>query len=390
LLKSLGDIINSPRTIVEELGNSLPTMAGYFVALLVTKILAGLPMIFLRFAALSRMLLLKTLSNENRLTQRELDSVYRLENVQYGWEFPTQLLVVVIVFTYAVICPVILPVGCTFARRKHYRFSGLVIVLLALARCTPTLSLLSLSLSLCTGLEGCYFMGALLVYKKQVLYVYSPVYESGGLMFPIAVQRSLFGLVCGQLTFIGYLLTKKCRLQPLFLLPCPILTVRLHVPRCFFEHLCANPLHSLSNVASILLSGARCAAYFSQVCCMSYFNSTYVEPGKRLSLERAREHDRITALQEARRASGGEGGSSDAGVEARRRTFDRSAYRQPVLTELAAEPWTYRRGIDDPETITVRDRLRQVNRYTTMQLRHATVVQASSATEARLDLLSSP
>ena len=31
------------------------------------------------------------------------DAVYRLENVQYGWEFPTQLLVVVIVFTYAVI-----------------------------------------------------------------------------------------------------------------------------------------------------------------------------------------------------------------------------------------------------------------------------------------------
>jgi hypothetical protein len=26
--------------------------------------------------------------------------------MEYGWEFPTQLLVVVIVFTYAVICPV--------------------------------------------------------------------------------------------------------------------------------------------------------------------------------------------------------------------------------------------------------------------------------------------
>jgi hypothetical protein len=78
-------------------------MVGYFVALLVTKTLAGLPMIFLRFGALSRMLFLKTLSNEKKLTQRELDAVYRLENVQYGWEFPTQLLVVVIVFTYAVI-----------------------------------------------------------------------------------------------------------------------------------------------------------------------------------------------------------------------------------------------------------------------------------------------
>lgn len=70
--------------------------------------------IFLRFGALSRMLLYRTLSNEHSLTQRELDAVYRLENVQYGWEFPTQLLVVVIVFTYAIICPVILPVGMLY------------------------------------------------------------------------------------------------------------------------------------------------------------------------------------------------------------------------------------------------------------------------------------
>ena len=78
----------------------------------------------------------------------------RQENVQYGWEFPTLLLVIVIVFTYAVICPVILPVGML------------------------------------------YFVGALIVYKKQVLYVYTPIYESGGTLFADAVQRTLFGLVC--------------------------------------------------------------------------------------------------------------------------------------------------------------------------------------------------
>jgi hypothetical protein len=103
IAKSLASIIDHPSSFLELLGESLPTMVGYFVALLVTKTLAGLPMIFLRFGALSRMLFLKTLSNEKKLTQRELDAVYRLENVQYGWEFPTQLLVVVIVFTYAVI-----------------------------------------------------------------------------------------------------------------------------------------------------------------------------------------------------------------------------------------------------------------------------------------------
>lgn len=158
ILKSLSDILNRPSNILPLLGESLPTMVGYFIALLVTKILAGLPMVFLRFGALTRMLFLKMLSNEAKLTQRELDAVYRLENVQYGWEFPTQLLVVVIVFTYAIICPIILPFGLV------------------------------------------YFIGALIVYKKQVLYVYSPVYESGGAMFPMAVQRTMFGLVCGQVS----------------------------------------------------------------------------------------------------------------------------------------------------------------------------------------------
>lgn len=324
LLQSLSDIIDRPSNLFQILGYSLPRMAGYFVALLVTKILAGLPMIFLRFGALSRMLLLKTLSNEKRLTQRELDAVYRLENVQYGWEFPTQLLVVVIVFTYAVICPLILPVGC------------------------------------------CYFTGALIVYKKQVLYVYSPVYESGGAMFPIAVQRTLFGLLCGQLTFIGYLFIEACKYQPIFLFPLPLLTLY----------------------------------------CMSYFSKTYAEPGNRLSLERAREHDRMTAMFAASKTNadaappvgavdlngGGAAMSSssqrDAGVESRRRCFDRSAYRQPVLTELAAEPWTYRRGVDDPETLAVRNQLRQVNRYTSMQLRQSSITQASQSSQSRPDLLS--
>ena len=279
ILKSLADIIDHPSYILPLLGESLPTMVGYFIALLVTKILAGLPMIFLRFGALSRMLLLKMLSNESKLTQRELDAVYRQENLQYGWEFPSQLLVVVIVFTYAIICPVILPFGLI------------------------------------------YFLGALVVYKKQVLYVYTPVYESGGAMFPIAVQRTLFGLICGQLTLLGYTVSRAWYYQNVALLPLPFVTVFV----------------------------------------MRHFQTTYVEPSTRLSLERAREHDRLAAL----RASQGTGEDPLAGIEMRDREFDKNAYRQPVLTELATQPWTYRRGIDDDETSSVRRALRHINRYAT-------------------------
>jgi hypothetical protein len=277
ILKSLANILDRPSTLLEELGESLPTMVGYFVALLVTKILAGLPMVFLRFGALSRALLYKLLSNEKKLSQRELDAVYRLENVQYGWEFPTQLLVVVIVFTYAIICPIILPFGFM------------------------------------------YFFGALLVYKKQVLYVYSPVYESGGAIFPIAIQRTLFGLVCGQLTLIGYTITRGCYYHPLALIPLPITT----------------------------LYG------------MNFFEKNYAEPSRRLSLERAREYDCLFSLNNGDIA---DAASDAAGAEGLRRAkFDKNAYRQPVLTELATEPLTYRRGFNDEETDRVRSQLRRIN-----------------------------
>jgi hypothetical protein len=279
ILKSLADMIDHPSSILELLGQSLPTMVGYFIALLVTKIMAGLPMVFLRFGALSRMLMLRTLSSEKKLTQRELDWVYRLENIQYGWEFPAQLLVVVIVFSYAIMAPIILPFGLI------------------------------------------YFLGALIVYKKQLLYVYSPVYESGGAFFPLAVQKSLFGLVCGQVTFLGYTIIRGCYYQPVALLPLPLITIWV----------------------------------------MRFFEQTYAIPSKRLSLERAREYDRFT-----NDTSREEGELSERGAEERRKIFDRDSYRQPVLTEVVTKPWMYRRGIPDPETMQVHEQMDRINRYVAM------------------------
>ena len=55
--------------------------------------------------------------------------------------------------------------------------------------------------------------------------------------------------------------------------------------------------------------------------------------------------------------------NTDIGVEKRRSQFIEHCYRQPVLTELPAEPNTYRRGVEDPETMEVRRHLRHINRY---------------------------
>eukprot|EP00550_Attheya_septentrionalis_P009222 CAMPEP_0198291930 /NCGR_PEP_ID=MMETSP1449-20131203/9268_1 /TAXON_ID=420275 /ORGANISM="Attheya septentrionalis, Strain CCMP2084" /LENGTH=1076 /DNA_ID=CAMNT_0043990617 /DNA_START=67 /DNA_END=3297 /DNA_ORIENTATION=- len=278
LWKSLADILDHPSNVLEILGRSLPTVVGYFIALLSTKILAGLPMVILRFGALGRMLFLKTFFREAKLTQQELDEVYRPEQLLYGWEYPTQLLVIVICFTYACISPLILPVGAL------------------------------------------YFLGALMVYKKQALYVYTPTYESGGLLFSSACDRTLFGLVCGQITFIGYTAIRQGYYQQLFLLPLPFLTVWV----------------------------------------MGYFRRTYAEPAKRLSLERAMELDRIsdlraavshavsastdTAVDETTVASSQQAG---AGVARLKAEFDEDAYWQPVLTEGSVVPLPYRQEAEE-------------------------------------------
>ena len=86
LWTSLADILERPSQVLELLGESLPTVNGYFVSLLVTKMLAGLPIVFLRVGALCRMVFLRALFSKEKLTQRELDAVYRPDNVMYGWE----------------------------------------------------------------------------------------------------------------------------------------------------------------------------------------------------------------------------------------------------------------------------------------------------------------
>ena len=184
LWKSAADIIARPSAGLEILGNSLPTVVGYFISLIITKILGGLPLVILRLGALSRYLLLRLITRDQYLTQRELDQVYRAEPCLYGWEYPTQLLVIVICFTYACISPFILIFGAL------------------------------------------YFMGALMVYKKQVLYVYTPTYESGGSLFPLVCDRTIVGLICGQLTFMGYSIIRGGHYQVSVILIDPFIALR--------------------------------------------------------------------------------------------------------------------------------------------------------------------
>mmetsp|Transcript_22394 Transcript_22394/g.33982 ORF Transcript_22394/g.33982 Transcript_22394/m.33982 type:complete len:1037 (+) Transcript_22394:105-3215(+) len=280
---SLADILDRPGNILEILGNSLPKVVGYFISFIITKILAGLPIVFLRVGALGRKLFLRSISSPAKATQRQIDGIYRRDNLLYGWEYPSQLLVVVICFTYACICPVILPFGAI------------------------------------------YFVGSLMVYKKQVLYVYSAVYESGGTMFPDACNYMLFGLLCSQTILIGYTLIRQSFYEPLYLMPLPFITIYV----------------------------------------VRYFRSYFSEAALQLSLERAVERDLLSDLKANMKQSNSSINSPSnrtrtMGFEERQEIFDAKLYRQPVLTAPCLEPMEYRRDQFDPVTEDARNTIKRL------------------------------
>lgn len=169
---ALGTIIDHPGSGLEILATSLPTVVGYFVTLLVTKTLAGLPLVLLRPAPLCKMIFLKLCFKQSLLTQREINNVHERQQLYSCVDYSDQLLVLVICFTYACISPIILPVGAL------------------------------------------YFLGSLIVYKKQVLLICNnDNHESGGVMFPAVLRRTLIGLICGQLTLIGYTILREAYYQ---------------------------------------------------------------------------------------------------------------------------------------------------------------------------------
>lgn len=241
ILDSLAEILDHPSNAFTILGKSLPTVVGYFVMFLFTKILAGLPFTLLNVGPLVNRILSSLLCRERIMSQRELNEEYMPIPMRLGRQYPNQLLVIVIIFTYATISPVILPVGAL------------------------------------------YFLSAFVVYKKQLLLVYSSTYESGGSFFPTACHRTMVGLVAAQVTLIGYTVLRQGFYQPMVLLPLTFYTASM----------------------------------------MSVFKHLYKDPGQYLSLERAVDLDKKSTEQVAN-------------------AFDENVYRQPILVLEDLEPMPHR------------------------------------------------
>lgn len=96
------------------------------------------------------------------------------------------------------------------------------------------------------------------------------------------------------------------------------------------------------------------------------------EPSTRLSLERAREYDRISEiLAQSVPANADEltqdGVPVEFGIEGRRMHFNKNEYRQPVLTVKPMMPRPYRWGQPDPLAEEAREKLRSLQDYSLME-----------------------
>lgn len=100
---------------------------------------------------------------------------------------------------------------------------------------------------------------------------------------------------------------------------------------------------------------------------MNYFRHHYAEPSLLLSMERAREYDRVSEFNDFEEQPEGDRArlvgipSSPNGMESRRRNFDKDSYRQPVLSEKHIEPLPYRRGREDELTMKAKELLSRIN-----------------------------
>ena len=178
LFDTLGRIVESPKEAVALLGSALPACATFFITYTALYFFVGYglelsrigPLLAYRLAALSA------------VTEEERRAAWTPAPMASYITVPRDLLILTLGLCYAVIAPLILP------------FTFL------------------------------YFLFGLLVYRHQVLNVYTPVWEGGGSMWPQIQTQVLFALATAQLTLIGYFGLKQ-QLTTAALLPLPLITL---------------------------------------------------------------------------------------------------------------------------------------------------------------------
>eukprot|EP00934_Nitzschia_sp_Nitz4_P003426 Nitzschia sp. Nitz4//scaffold25_size161228//3967//7344//NITZ4_002409-RA/size161228-processed-gene-0.175-mRNA-1//-1//CDS//3329544523//3416//frame0 len=174
LFETIAQILNSPETAFEMLGDSLPAMSSYFITFVTIKAFFGLGLELVRTMALCQAVVRYGLVPDPTLRQaRSIVAGMRAID-DPGW-FPfhkilaQDLLVVVIAVVFAVVAPLVL-LPCAL-----------------------------------------FFSFSRIMWTHHHLYVYESVFESGGQFWPKIFRRFIFGLIIAQMTITGQFILKDAR-----------------------------------------------------------------------------------------------------------------------------------------------------------------------------------
>eukprot|EP00904_Undaria_pinnatifida_P004555 jgi/Undpi1/140/HiC_scaffold_1.g00139.m1 len=167
LINKLDAFVNKPSSIVDLLGSSVPAKAQFFMGILLVSLLAGLAMDLSRVVPVIIGFIMGAMSDDRGKSDRELRNAYAPPSLNWGVFYPPLLFVLLVVYCYAAIAPLLLPVACLLYRGSYW------------------------------------------VYKNNSLYVYVQTAESGGAAMYLLFAFSMACLYVGEVVFVAYMGIKK-------------------------------------------------------------------------------------------------------------------------------------------------------------------------------------
>ncbi len=178
---------SNPIEVLNQIGITLPKPAAFFINFTIIKALTGLPSELVRATAylthLVKIIFVDELTEQNRSKMViGCRSLTHPGGFPYGKFLAEHTLLFVYSMCYSCLAPLILPAGLMF------------------------------------------FAGSYLVYKRQLLFVYEPEYETGGKMFKLILRYTFTGLFVAQFVMFVMLVTKLAYEDIPFFLPLPIAT----------------------------------------------------------------------------------------------------------------------------------------------------------------------
>jgi len=180
LFSALSDAIDRPQSIIILLAQSLPRVAAYFMNLVITATLFGMPMALLRVGPWLTTLVFRKFLNEDKLTRRALrEGPYAPPSVNYGVVYGKHILFTFVLCVYWVIAPLV----------------------------SPTVM--------------CYFAAAFVITKYQCLYVNVPKFESGGSFWFAVYNQAMACLLTATTVNVAFLAISQAAIQAPLSFPLP-------------------------------------------------------------------------------------------------------------------------------------------------------------------------